>query len=373
MNLVYTDEQKMLKESVERFVAETYVGRDKAQDCDAAIWKQFADLGWLSLLAPEEAGGLGAGAVESGIVMEAFGRGLVSEPFMTSVVLCGDLIANLATPAQKEDLLGRLAAGELKLGFAHEETSRFAPLPIACKATRTAEGWRLDGKKPFALDAGTADLLLVVARIEGDASSRKGLGVFLVPAGVKGLTLQAFPRLGGGTGARLAFDHVQLGPEARLGEGAGEETFAAIERAMDKATAALSCEALGMMQALLEKTVAYAKQRVQFDRALAANQVVRHRLADMAIACEEARSLSLRACLLADSDAGARAAAASGAKAKIARHARFVAEQAVQLHGGIGMTEELDIGRYLKHAIAYETLFNDNAFHLARRASAHAA
>lgn len=366
MNLTYSEEQIMLKESVERFVADAYVGRDKAPDFDPAIWKRFADLGWLSLLAPETAGGLGAGAVESGIVMEAFGRGLVSEPFMTSVVLCGDLIASLGSPAQQQDLLGRLGAGRLKLGFAHEESRRFAALPVACKATRAGEGWRLDGAKTFALDAAEADILLVVARVAGDAASREGLGVFLAPRDAAGLRIDAFARLGGGSAARLALEGVELPAGARLGGEAAD----ALDRAHDKATAALSCEALGVMQAVLEKTVEYAKTRVQFDRPLAANQVVRHRLADMAIACEEARSLSLRACLLADADAATRMRAVSGAKAKIGRHARFVAEQAVQLHGGMGVTEELDIGRYLKRVVAYEALFGDSAFHLARRAGA---
>ena len=366
MNLTYSEEQKMLKESVERFIADAYVGRDGAPAFDAAMWKQFADLGWLSLLAPEGAGGLGAGAVESGIVMEAFGRGLVGEPFMTSVVLCGDLIASLGTPAQQEHLLGKLGAGELKFGFAHEESRRFAPLPVACKATRAGAGWRLDGAKPFALDAAEADVILVVARLAGDAASRQGLGVFLVPRDARGLKVETFPRLGGGSGARLKLEGVELGADARLGDDAAD----ALDRAEDKATAALCCEALGVMQAVLEKTVEYAKTRVQFERPLAANQVVRHRLADMAIACEEARSLSLRACLLADADAPARMRAVSGAKTKIARHARFVAEQAVQLHGGMGVTEELDIGRYLKRIVAFEALFGDSGFHLARRAAA---
>lgn len=375
MNLTYSEEQIMLKESVDRFIADAYVGRDKAPDFDPAIWKQFADLGWLSLLAPESAGGLGAGAVESGIVMEAFGRGLVSEPYMTSVVLCGDLIASLGSATQRQDLLGRLGAGGLKLGFAHEEGRRFAALPVACKATRAGAGWRLDGTKSFALEAAEADVFLVVARVAGETSSREGLGVFLVPRDAGGLNIQAFARLGGGSAGRLTLAGVELPADAQLGGEAADARFGgeaadALDRAHDKAAAALSCEALGVMQAVLEKTVEYAKTRVQFDRPLAANQVVRHRLADMAIACEEARSLSLRACLLADADAATRMRAVSGAKARIGRHARFVAEQAVQLHGGMGVTEELDIGRYLKRVVAYEALFGDSAFHLARRAGA---
>src|SRR6266568_739205 len=300
MDLTLSDEQRLLRESAERFVAETYNAdhrRRLASDplgFSSEIWKQFADLGWLALPIPEAYDGLGGGAVEIGILMEAFGRGLVSEPYLSTVVIGAALIA-------------------------------------------------------------------------GDGDSPGKLCLFLVPADAPGLVRRDFPRLGGGRACNLDLRDISLSADALLGDGA--DALPAIEAVVDRAMAAMGAEAVGIMQTLLEQTLEYTKIRKQFGRPLSANQVIRHRLADMAMQCDEARSMALRAALMVGAEPVARSRAASGAKAKIGKCARFVAEQSVQLHGAMGVTEELDIGSYFKRLLAFDTMFGGSAHHYLRHAA----
>jgi len=373
MDLTLSDEQRMLRESAERFVAETYNAdhrRRVANDplgFSAAIWKQFAELGWLALPIAEEHDGLGGGAVEIGILMEAFGRGLVSEPYLSTVVISAALIAECGSEAQKQALLPKVADGSLYLAFAHSErAARFDLAEVATTARKTPEGWRLDGRKTAVLDGNAAGQIIVSAQIADD-NGVGDLGLFLVPAEAAGLTKRDFPRLGGGRACNLELRGVHVGADALLGD--GSDALPAIEAVVDRAMAALGAEAVGIMQTLLDQTLEYTKIRKQFGRPLSANQVIRHRLADMAMNCDEARSMALRAALMVDAEPVARGRAASGAKAKIGKCARFVAEQSVQLHGAMGVTEELDIGSYFKRLLAFDTLFGGSAHHYRRHAA----
>ena len=371
MDLTPSDEQRLLRESVDRFVSETYTAdhrRKVASDplgFSADIWKQFADLGWLALPISEAHGGLGGGAIEIGILMEAFGRGLVSEPYLSTVVIGASLISKCGTDAQKQALLPKIADGSLYLAFAHSERqARFDLADIRTTAKKTTDGWRLDGHKIAVLDGNAAGQIIVSARVN-DANGEPCL--FLVPQGTRGLALRDFPRLGGGRACNLELRDVQLPADALLGDGGN--ALPAIEAVIDRAMAALGAEAVGIMQTLLDQTLEYTKIRKQFGRPLSANQVIRHRLADMAMQCDEARSMALRAALMADAEPVARSRAASGAKAKIGKCARFVAEQSVQLHGAMGVTEELDIGSYFKRLLAFDTLFGGSAHHYRRHAA----
>ncbi|MEH2624610.1 alkylation response protein AidB-like acyl-CoA dehydrogenase [Bradyrhizobium sp. AZCC 1719] len=371
MDLTLSDEQRLLRESADRFVSETYTAdhrRRVANDplgFSADIWKQFADLGWLALPIPEAHGGLGGGAIEIGILMEAFGRGLVAEPYLSTVVIGASLIAECGTEAQKQALLPKITDGSLYLAFAHSERqARFDLANVRTIAKKTSDGWRLDGQKTTVLDGNAAGHIIVSARVN-DSDGR--LGLFLVAQGTRGLTLRDYLRLGGGRACNLELNGVQLPADALLGD--GSDALPAIEVAVDRAIAALGAEAVGIMQTLLDQTLEYTKIRKQFGRPLSANQVIRHRLADMAMQCDEARSMALRAALMADAEPVARSRAASGAKAKIGRCARFVAEQSVQLHGAMGVTEELDIGSYFKRLLAFETLFGGSAHHYRRHAA----
>jgi alkylation response protein AidB-like acyl-CoA dehydrogenase len=371
MHLTPSDEQRLLRESADRFVSETYTAdhrRKVAGDplgFSAKIWKQFADLGWLALPIAEAHGGLGGGAIEIGILMEAFGRGLVSEPYLSTVVIGASLISDCGTETQKQALLPDIADGSLYLAFAHSERqARFDLADVKTAAKKAPDGWRLDGHKTAVLDGSAAGQIIVSARLN-DANGK--LCLFLVPQATRGLALRDFPRLGGGRACNLELRDVQLPADALLGD--GPDALPAIEAVIDRAMAALGAEAVGIMQTLLDQTLEYTKIRKQFGRPLSANQVIRHRLADMAMQCDEARSMALRAALMADAEPVARSRAASGAKAKIGKCARFVAEQSVQLHGAMGVTEELDIGSYFKRLLAFDTLFGGSAHHYRRHAA----
>jgi alkylation response protein AidB-like acyl-CoA dehydrogenase len=374
MDLTPSDEQRLLRESVDRFVKETYTAdhrRKVAGDplgFSADIWKQFADLGWLALPISEAHGGLGGGAIEVGILMEAFGRGLVSEPYLSTVVIGASLISKCGTEAQKQALLPGIADGSLYLAFAHSERqARFDLADVRTTAKKTTDGWRLDGHKTAVLDGNAAGKIIVSARVDDGTGQSGKLCLFLVPQATHGLALRDFPRLGGGRACNLELNSVQLPADALLGD--GSDALPAVEAVIDRAMAALGAEAVGIMQTLLDQTLEYTKIRKQFGRPLSANQVIRHRLADMAMQCDEARSMALRAALMADAEPVARSRAASGAKAKIGKCARFVAEQSVQLHGAMGVTEELDIGSYFKRLLAFDTLFGGSAHHYRRHAA----
>ena len=369
MDLTPSDEQRLLRESADRFVSETYTADQRKKIASeplgfsADLWKQFAELGWLALPIAEAHGGLGGGAVEIGILMEAFGRGLVSEPYLSTVVIGASLIAACGTEAQKQALLPKVADGSLYLAFAHSERqARFDLADVRATATKTPDGWRLDGRKTAVLDGNAAGQIIVSARVSDGKHC-----MFLVPRGTRGLALRDFPRLGGGRACNLELNGVQLPADALLGD--GSDALAAIEAVIDRAMAALGAEAVGIMQTLLDQTLEYTKIRKQVGRPLSANQVIKHRLADMAMQCDEARSIALRAALMTDAEPVARSRAASGAKAKIGKCARFVAEQSVQLHGAMGVTEELDVGFYFKRLLAFDTLFGGSAYHYRRHAA----
>ena len=374
MDLTLSDEQRLLRESVDRFIAETYDADHRRRIANdplgfsPEIWKQFAGLGWLALPISEAYGGLGGGAVEIGILMEAFGRGLVSEPYLATVVIGAGLISECGSEPQKQAMLPKVADGSLLLAFAHSERpARFDLAQVETTAKRTQEGWRLDGHKTAVIDGNAAGQIIVPARVANETGKPGALCLFVVPARTAGLRLRDYARLGGGRACNLELADVRLSPDALLGNGA--DALPKIECVVDRALAALGAKAVGIMQIMLDTTLEYTKVRQQFGRPLSANQVIRHRLADMAMQCDEARSMALRAALMADAERVVRGRAASGAKAKIGKCARFVAEQAVQLHGAMGVTEELDIGSYFKRLLAFDTMFGGSAHHYRRHAA----
>jgi len=374
MDLTPSDEQRLLRESADRFVAETFTAEHRKTTAtdplgfSPAIWKQFAELGWLALPISEADGGLGGGAIEVGILMEAFGRGLVSEPYLATVVIGAALVAESGSQLQKQAILPKVAEGALYLAFAHSErAARFDLTHVDTTATKTADGWRLSGSKIAVLDGAAANQIIVSARLASANGASGKLGLFLVPAATAGLIVRDYARLGGGRGCSLELKDVALPADALLGDGSDAQP--AIEAVVDRAMAALGAEAVGIMQILLDTTLEYTKIRKQFGRPLSANQVIRHRLADVAMQVDEARSMALRAALMADAEPLQRSRAASAAKAKIGKCARFVAEQSVQLHGAMGVTEELDIGAYFKRLLAFDTLFGGSTHHYRRHAA----
>lgn len=369
MDLSYSSEQVMLRDSARRFLAENYpFDRRQAiaagEGFDRALWSRFAELGWLGLPFAEENGGFGGGAVEIGILMEAFGRALVIEPWLPAVVLAGGLVERLGTAAQRESILLPLIAGDAIPAFAHQEREAGAHLAhVATRALRHGSSFRIEGRKTLVLGGPFADTFLVSARLSGRPTDPEGLSLFIVPANAPGLRVTPYRLVDGSRAADLEVDGVVIDEDARLG---GGDVHDAIEAAFDRATAALASEAVGAMDALLDATVAHAKQRVQFGKPLATFQALQHRMAEMAVKCQEARASALLATLSADAPRLTRVRGVSGAKAKIGRISRHVAQEAIQLHGAMGFSEELAVGSWFKRLFAIENLLGSTAHHLKR-------
>ncbi len=370
MNLEFSQEQHMLRDSVDRFVAQAYGFTERRAIAEsptrmsASVWRAMADFGWLALPLPEADGGLGGSAVDVGILMLGLGRGLVLEPVLSSAVLSAVLVAGQGSEEQRARWLPGLADGSQRAAFAHGEPG-VDPWrgPPATRAAKTAAGWRIDGAKPFVPDAPGADLLLVSARLDDSPD----IGVFVLGADTPGLRAEAVETWDDRLAATIVLDGVAVPGDALLGGTA--DARAVIDRALDRAVAASCAEAVACMQVLLEATIEHTKTRQQFGRALSENQVLRHRMVDMAVQCEEARALALRAARACDAqpeDPAARARAVSGARLKIGEASRFVAQSAVQLHGAMGVTDELNIGAYFRRLLCIDTSWGTPAEHLAR-------
>ncbi|MFT4097872.1 MAG: acyl-CoA dehydrogenase family protein [Rhodoblastus sp.] len=362
MDLSYSDEQRLLGESANNLLAA------RAQKPGATdLWKEMADMGWLALPLPEADGGLGQGIVDVAIVTEAMGRHRARSNYVANVVLAGGLVAATGNQAQRAALLPGLADGSLRLALAHaEEGARYNLAHVATTAKKSSAGFVLDGRKIAVLGGDVADRFIVSARLSGATRDETGVALFVVARDAKGVTVDGHATVDGAGAARVTLAGVDVGAEALLSDNA----FAAIRHAYDRATAAYCSELVGLMEAATAATIEYTKIRVQFGKPLAVNQTLRHRMADMSIACEEARSMALRAAMHADDeDARSRGRAVAGAWAKVSRAARFVAEQAIQLHGGMGVTNELEIGGYLKRVVALDAIVGGPDLHLRRHAA----
>jgi alkylation response protein AidB-like acyl-CoA dehydrogenase len=339
-----SDEQLMIKDSVERFVAERASGADR--------WPAFAELGWLGIGAPEELGGFG-GPLETLILMEAFGRGLVAEPYVTGVVLAGSLLGG----GGRSELLARLIDGSERFAVAFEEDGAgYDPRIVETRVETTGSGLRLTGRKARAIVAPAPATVLVSAR------GGEGIALFAVPAGSAGVQRHDYVTEDGRNAATYEFAGVPLEPNARLGG------LDLLERALDHANAALCAEALGVMGTLHDLTLAYLKERRQFGVPIGSFQALQHRMAEMFVELELARSMAYVAALTVASepDAAQRTARISAAKVQIARSGRFIGQNAIQLHGAIAMADEYKAGAYFKRMTTLERLFGDVDYHIER-------
>jgi pimeloyl-CoA dehydrogenase small subunit len=365
MDFDLTDDQRLLADSVNRLVSDRYGDYEKRKayraeprGYAAANWSAMAEMGLLGLPLTEEQGGFGGGPVETLIVMEAFGRGLVVEPYLATVVLGLGLLRRIEG---QEDLLAQVAAGEETLAFAHQERQARHDLhDVATKATRAGDGWALQGAKGVVLHGDGADRILVSARITGARRDRDGIGLFLLDPAAAGVTRRGYATQDGLRAAEVVLENA---PAALLAENA----LKLIERVADEAIAALCAEALGAMETLRDLTVEYLKTRQQFGRAIGEFQALQHRAADMLVATEQARSMTMYAAMMVqEPDAAARSTALSAAKALVGRLADQVGKEAIQLHGGIAMTEEYKAGHYFKRLAMIGALFGDVDHHLRR-------
>lgn len=374
MNFELSAEQKMLRDAAQKYLQAEYAfdarNRVIASDAgmSAAHWKQFADMGWLGLGLPEAHGGFG-GVVELTQVAEAMGAALVVEPYLASTVLGAQVLARAGTPAQQQAWIPGVVAGERILALAYGETdARHELRYVTTQARAQDDGWVLSGRKTGVLGAPWAHGFVVAARTSGVADDAQGISLFLLDANTPGLKVAGYRTYHGSKAGDLVLDGVQLRRDALVGaEGAG---LALLEQVIDLGTVVACADALGGMTALLRKTGEYVQTRKQFDVPIASFQVIQHRIVDMFAAVEASRSMLLMAALHVDhADARTRARMVSAAKSAISERARYVAQQAVQLHGGVGMTEELDIGHYFRRLTLFCNLFGSADHHLQRFAA----
>lgn len=370
MDFDLTEEQTLLKDSLGRLLSQHYGFEERQrimaspEGSSAEMWGRYAEMGLMALPFAEEDGGLGATPVETMIVMEAFGRALVLEPYLPTVVLGGSLVRFGGSDAQRTELVPAIADGSLRLAFAQgERNSRWDLHHVETAAGRDGSGWRISGRKFVVLGGDSADRLFVTARTAGAARDAGGIGVFLVNAGAKGVTVRPYRTQDGQRAAEIGLDDVVVGPEAVFGDPEGGLTLA--RRAVDAGIAALCAEAVGAMAAMHELTVDYLKVRKQFGVPIGQFQVLQHQAVDMFVAIEQARSMALYATAVADSDdENERAAAIHAAKSEIGRGGRLCGENAIQLHGGVGMTMEYAVGHYFKRVAMIDATFGDADHHL---------
>ncbi|MBS4046991.1 MAG: acyl-CoA dehydrogenase family protein [Alphaproteobacteria bacterium] len=372
MDFQLSEEQTLLADSVESWLQDKYDFDRwrKLVKTDLGYaeenWKTMAELGWLAIPLPEAAGGLGGGAVDAALLAERFGRHMVAEPYVSTVILGAGLIQAASDAKQKDEWLPAIAEGKAKWAFAHaEHGSRFSLNETRAKATKTADGWTLSGKKIVVWDAASADRLIVLARSAGGDTDAKGLGLFVVDASGAGVARHDYRTVDNRRASDIQLDHAPV--LAVLGDPA--DALPAVEAVIDQAIAFMASEAVGAMAALHETTLAYAKTRKQFGRAIGEFQVIQHRLVDMMMQVESARSLALLAALKASAEPKERARAAAAAKVQLGRSGRFVGQQAVQIHGGMGMTDELNVGHYMKRLMMLDTTFGNADFHQRRFAA----
>jgi len=374
MDFDLTEEQRLLRDSVERLLADHY-GFDKRRSYLAqpegwsrGLWAQYAALGLLGLPFPEDYGGFGGGPIEVMLVMEAFGRVLALEPYLATVVLGGTAMRLAGGEEEKASMLPQIAEGELILAFAHgERQSRYDLTDVLTTAKPKGSGWVLDGAKSVVLHGDSAQRLILSARNSGERDDPDGITLFLVNAASNGVARRAYPMRDGTRAAEISLSGVEVGEQDVLGEvGAG---FPVIERVVEAGIAATAAEAVGAMETMQAMTLEYLKTRQQFGRPIGQNQVLQHRATEMLMELERGRSMAMLAAMMVEEpDPAERAHNIAMAKVGVGQASKFVSQNAIQLHGGIGMTEEYAVGHYFRRCMVIEHTFGDTAHHLSRLA-----
>ncbi|SPP98133.1 acyl-CoA dehydrogenase family protein [Bradyrhizobium vignae] len=375
MDFELSEEQRLLKDSVERLMLDNYSfeHRRKYQSehsrFSETMWMRYAELGFLALPFSEEHGGYGGGPVETMIVMEAFGKALILEPYFATVVLAGGILRHGANETQKSALIPAIAEGRLKLAFAYAELqSRYDLFDIETWAKRDADAWILNGGKGLVLHGDVADKIIVSARTAGASRDKDGIGLFLIDAGAPGLKRRGYVTQDGLRAAEVSLDNVRVDAVNAIGDPVG--AFPIIARVADEAIAALCAEAVGCFAEMQATTLDYLKTRKQFGATIGSFQALQHRAVDMFIELEQSRSMAMYATMMVDeSKTTERERAISAAKAQIGQSARTIGRQSIQLHGGVGMTMEYRIGHYFKHVTMIDTLLGDADHHLRRLAT----
>lgn len=369
MNFELSEEQKMIQQSVERFVQENYdlSNRIKISSEDPGFskeyWSSMAELGWLGLAFSEEDGGFGGNQIDTLVLMEQFGKGLVLEPFLANVVLGGGSIKRGASQEIKDSIIPSLIDGSLQITLAYaEEQSRFDIEDIATAAREENDGFIINGKKSMVLNAESADKIVVVARTSGSQVDEEGISLFVVDADAEGIERENFPTVDGLRASEIIFKDVKVTSTSLIGE--KDKGFSILQAVVNDAILALAAEAVGAMEVLYKDTVEYTQQREQFDHPLSDFQVLQHRMVDMFMEYEQCKSLLFRATMETVQDPSLSQRTVHALKYLIGKSGIFVGESAVQLHGGMGVTEELRIGHFFKRLLVIDSQFGNADFHL---------
>lgn len=369
MALILTEEQSMLRDSARGLISDKAPVSHLRQLRDAKdatgfsreLWKEFAEMGFSGLLVPEEFGGSGLGAVEAGIVMEEIGRTLMPSPFLSTAVLAASALLHGGSDAQKAEYLPKISAGSLLAALAVDEGAKHRPLQTAMQATRSGNGFKLKGAKALVVDGHVADLLIVAARTGGSAGDAKGITLFLVNPKGKGVAIERTIMVDAHNAARLEFDNVEVDSDTVLGE--VDQGGALLEGVLNVGRGAVASEMLGLSEEVFGRTVTYLKERKQFGKLIGEFQALQHRAAELYIDIEISRAAVLKALQALDADIATAASAVAVAKAKAGTTATRAVQEGVQMHGGMGMTDQFDIGFFMKRARVCEELFGDSNFH----------
>ena len=362
MNFNLSEEQTMIQDSVARFVQDNYAFDQRnatvalQHGFSAEHWRQFAELGWLSIPFAEEYGGFGGSPVDTMVIMQEFGRGLVAEPYLPTVLLFGALLQAGASEEVKNELIPQIVAGDLQGAFAFaERQSRYAITDVKTRARQDGVNWVLNGEKTVVLNGGVAQKLVVLARSSGEQSDESGLSLFLVDACAEGVTTTTYRMTDGREAANITLDNVTA--EAAIGRPG--EGYALMSPVVEQAMLAVAADALGAMESLNAQTLEYLKTRKQFGTHIGSFQALQHRMVDMFAACENTKSLLYRAVCAAQADDEDAHRSLLALKVMVGRAGRKIGGEGIQMHGGMGMTEELPVGSYVKRLMLANTLFGD--------------
>jgi alkylation response protein AidB-like acyl-CoA dehydrogenase len=369
MAMVLNEEQGMLKDAAKGFLTDTAPVsqlrrlRDEgsADGFDRSTWKAMADMGWTGVLVPEEFGGVAMGHVAAGVIAEEMGRTLTASPFLSTAIMGASALSRYGSSSQKSEWLARIAAGDAITSLAVDEGRKHAPSSVSARADRSGNGFKLNGSKSFVAEGHVADMMIVSARTTGEDTSSDGITLFLVPRDSKGVTVERQAMIDERNSSSVQFDNVELDADAVLGEVDGG--YAALEHVLDAGRAGLSAEMSGSAQQCLEQTVDYLKERKQFGEIIGTFQGLQHRAAHLYSEIELGKSIVLKALQTLDMAPDHAAMMVSAAKSKLGHVAQLSAQEAIQMHGGIGMTDEYDIGFFIKRVRVAEALYGDANYH----------
>lgn len=370
MDFSFSEEQGLLQDTVQRYIQKSYTFEErqkllKTEDgFSREHWATFAELGWLALPFSEENGGFGGTAVETMIMLEEFGKGLVVEPYISTVIMAGSVIEAGGTTGHKEGILAEIMAGTKLASLAFvEPQARFNLADVTTTAKSEADGYVINGFKGVVLGGPSADVLIIPARTSGDQKDESGITLFLIDADSEGVSRRDYPTIDGLQASEITLENVSAAASAVLGE--VDKGFGLLETGIDNGILAVGAEAVGAMEVLYKTTVEYCKTREQFGQPIGKFQVLQHRMVDMFMEHEQAKSLLYMAALrMSEDDKIEAKKAISALKVQVGKGGRFVGQNAIQLHGGMGMTDELNVGHYFKRLTAIETLFGNVDHHL---------